>query len=282
MIRATSVASATSHEKWAEPPFSSLQLRHSPTLPWGRLIYVTSTSHTSPGEPPMTRSKMYVIMEKIILVSRWFLNDLEHNDKCHDWSELLCCKTNVRISSEIRIEFYEENTHILIGNPPERNVCGNEMIPMLFKTNEQYKPKRIAGTIIASKLVYGRKICDLTKLTPLATHTLLYSRKWPRSPRKTFNICDLTELLTPLATHTLLYSRKWLRSPRKTFNICDLTELLTPLAIHTFSAHVNDRGPLVKNLKKSTSFFVAVWLCSYLYKPKDFHCNHLHSFIIDK
>ena len=36
---------------------------------------------------------------------------------------------------------------------------------------------------IAPKLLYGRKICDLAELlTPLATHTLLYSR----SPRKTF------------------------------------------------------------------------------------------------
>ena len=42
-------------------------------------------------------------------------------------------------------------------------------------------------TTIAPKLLYGRKECDLaTLLTPLVIHTLLYSRKWPRSPRKTF------------------------------------------------------------------------------------------------
>ena len=39
---------------------------------------------------------------------------------------------------------------------------------------------------IAPKLVYGRKECDLADLlTPLVIHTLLYSRKWQRSPRKT-------------------------------------------------------------------------------------------------
>ena len=40
---------------------------------------------------------------------------------------------------------------------------------------------------IAPKLLYCRKECDIaTLLTPLVIHTLLYSRKWPRSPRKTF------------------------------------------------------------------------------------------------
>ena len=68
---------------------------------------------------------------------------------------------------------------------------------------------------------------------------LLYCRK----------ICDLTELLTPLPTHTILYSRKWPQSSRKTL--------------------------------KNISFFVSVWQCYYLYKPKDFHCNHFHSFISD-
>ena len=39
---------------------------------------------------------------------------------------------------------------------------------------------------IAPKLLYGRKKCDLATLfTPLVIHTLLYSRKWPRSPHKT-------------------------------------------------------------------------------------------------
>ena len=56
----------------------------------------------------------------------------------------------------------------------------------LRKIPETSVRKLSEALTIAPKLLYGRKMCDLTELlTPLATYNLLYSRKWPRSPRTT-------------------------------------------------------------------------------------------------
>ena len=64
-------------------------------------------------------------------------------------------------------------------------------------------------TTMAPKFLYGRKICDLAEVrTPLVTHTLLYSRKWLRSPRKTLKnppvfsyLCDCHYLSEPKYFH---------------------------------------------------------------------------------
>ena len=86
-------------------------------------------------------------------------------------------------------------------------------------------------------------------------------------------LCQRLSLRHHLSTIApkLLYGRKE----------CDLGTLLTPLVIHTLPYSCKWPRSHCKTLKKSISFFLSVWQCCYLYKPKDFHCNHFHSFISD-
>ena len=83
--------------------------------------------------------------------------------------ELFCC-TSAYCPADTNILREKLNWDIL-GHPPYNPDLAPSDFFLISKMKEHL-------ATIAPKLVYGRKECDLaTLLTPLAIHTLLYSRK---------------------------------------------------------------------------------------------------------
>ena len=108
--------------------------------------------------------------------------------------------------------FHSHPTYTLPVSQPKPLEYPAHDHPLESPRNRPKQPKTSQCTkwrcTLVPKLLYGRKTCDLTELLiPLATHTLLYSRKWTRSPRKILNNPPVfhggVTVLLPLQTQRL-------------------------------------------------------------------------------